>query len=62
MDCTCNPEVTCEECAHRARIQAIHQRHEVRRKVANLKLQLRTEYRPEVAKTVRAKILFLQAQ
>lgn len=62
MDCTCSPEVKCEECAHRARIHALHQRHEVRRKVATLKLQLRTEYRPEMAKSIRAKILFIQAQ
>jgi len=62
MDCKCNPNGACEECAHRAQIQALHQRHEARRKIVALKLQLRTEYRPEVAKSVRAKILFLRAR
>ena len=61
MDCKCNPEGACEECAHRARIQALHSRHEARRKVVALRLQLRTEWRPEMAKSIRAKILFLQA-
>ena len=62
MDCTCNPEATCEECAHSARIQALHQRHEARRRIVALRLKLRTEYRPEMAKSIRAKILFLQAR
>ena len=62
MDCKCNPEGACEECAHRARIQALHSRHEARRKVVALRLQLRTEWRPEMAKSIRAKILFLQAR
>ena len=61
MDCKCNPNGACEKCAHRARIQALHQRHEARRKVATLKLMLRTEYRPMMARSIRAKILFLQA-
>ena len=62
MDCKCGPEVVCEECAHRAHVQALHQRHEARRKIAMLKAQLRVEYRPDMAKSVRAKILYLQAQ
>lgn len=62
MDCKCNPNGACEECEHRASIQATHQRHEARRKIASLKLQLRTEYRPMMAKSLRAKILFLKAQ
>lgn len=61
MDCKCNPAGKCEECAYRAQLQALHERHETRRKIAALKMQLRTEYRPEVAKSVRAKILFLQS-
>ena len=49
----------CEVCVN---VKRIHEAHSNRRKIEALKRLLRIESRPEIAKSVRAQIIFLQAR
>lgn len=52
--CSC---MVCEVCLER-----LHTKHNLRRQVHNLKMQLRVEYRPQMAKYVRSQINTLKAE